>query len=110
MRPPGVVKADPFSDDTRGVLLGFKAMTMYALLFQRSDHALDHAVLLGAVRRNELLPETITAHEARVGPRGEHQPVIGPQQERRRDASERPDPRDQHLLERRHRRGRFTAS
>ncbi len=47
VRPPGVVKADPFSDDTRGVLLGSKAMTMYALLFQRSDHALDHAVLLG---------------------------------------------------------------
>ena len=47
MRLPGVVEADPVSDDTRGVLLGFKAMTMYALLFQRSDHALDHAVLLG---------------------------------------------------------------
>ena len=68
MRPPGVGKADPFSDDTRGVLLGFKTMTMYALLFQRSDHALDHAVLLGAVRRNELLSKPVAAHLPRVRP------------------------------------------
>ena len=68
MGPPGIVKAYPFSDDTRGVLLGFKAMTMYALLFQRSDHALDHAVLLGAVRRNELPSKPVAAHHPRVGP------------------------------------------
>jgi hypothetical protein len=61
MGPPGVVEADPFSDDTRGVLLGFKAMTMYALLLQCSDHTLDHAALLRAVRRNELLAKPVAA-------------------------------------------------
>ena len=69
MGPTGVVEADPLSDD-----------------------ALDHSVLLRAMRRDELLPEAITAHEARIGPRGEHQPVVGSQQERRRDASARPEP------------------
>ncbi len=48
MGPSGVVEADPFTDDTHGVLPGFEAMTMHALLFQRSDHAFDHAVLLRA--------------------------------------------------------------
>ena len=90
MGPTGVVEADPPSDDARGVLLGLEAMTVYALLLQGPDDALDHSVLLRAVRCDELLPEAITAHEARIGPRGEHQPVVGSQQERRRDASERP--------------------
>ena len=99
MGPTGVVEADPLCDDARGVLLGLEAMTVYALLLQGSDDALDHSVLLRAMRRDELLPEAITAHEARIGPRGEHQPVVGSQQERRRDASERPEPRDQRLFE-----------
>ncbi len=46
MGPTVVVEADPLSDDPRGVLLGFEAMTMNALLFQRPDDAFDHAVLL----------------------------------------------------------------
>jgi len=32
MGPPGVVTADPFSDETHGVLLGFEVM-MHSLLF-----------------------------------------------------------------------------
>ncbi len=68
------------------VLLGFKAMAMTALLFQRSDHALDHVVLLGAVRRNVLLAKTVAAYDPRVCPRGEDQPVVRLQQERRVDA------------------------
>ena len=110
MGPTGVVGADPLSDDTRGVLLGFKAMMMDALLFQRLDDAFDHAVLLRAVRRDELLPKTITTHEARISPRREHQPVVRPQQERCRNASQRPEPHDQRLLERRHRRRCSAAS
>ena len=99
MGPTVVVEADPLSDDARGVLLGLETMTVYALLLQGPDDALDHSGLLRAVRR-DIPSETITAHEARMGPRGEHQAVVGPQQERRRDASERPEPRDQRLLER----------
>ncbi len=55
MSPPGVVKTDPSSDDAHGVLLGVEAMTMHALLFQRSDDAFDYPVLLRAVRGDERL-------------------------------------------------------
>ncbi len=110
MGPMGAVEADPFPDDARGVLLGLEAMTVYALLLQGPDDALDHSVLLRTVRRDERLLEAIAAHEARIGPRGEHQAVVGPQQERRRDVSERPEPRDQRLLECQHRRRRPAAS
>ena len=75
MGPTVVVEADPLCDYARGVLLGFKAMTIHTLLFQRSDDPFDHAVLLRTVRRDELLPKTITAHETRVGSRGEDQAV-----------------------------------
>ncbi len=75
MGPTSVVEADPFADDTRSVLLVFKAMAMYALLFQRSDYALDHVVLLRAVRRNELLATTVAAHDPRICLRGEDQPI-----------------------------------
>ena len=61
MGPTGVVEADPLSDDARGVLLGLEAMTVYALLLQGPDDALDQSVLLRAMRRDELLPEAITA-------------------------------------------------
>jgi hypothetical protein len=108
--PSGVVEVDPLSVDAGSALLGFEAMTMHASLLQCSDHAFDHSVLLRAVWCDELLPQAVTAHEARIGPRGEHKAVVGPQQERRRDAPERPEPRDQRLLERRHRRRRPAAS
>ncbi len=68
MGPPGVVKADPFSDHTGGVLLSFEAMTMHALLFQGPDYAFDHPVLLRAVRRDELLAKVVAAHHPRVSP------------------------------------------
>ncbi len=68
MGPPVGVEADPFSDDARGVLLGFEAMTMHVLLLQRSDYAFDHPVLLRAVGRDELLTKPIVAHHPCVGP------------------------------------------
>ncbi len=71
MRPSGVVEADPFTDDTRCVLLSFEAMAMHALFFQRSDHAFDHSVLLRAVRRDELLSKPVAAHHPGVSPRRE---------------------------------------
>src|SRR3546814_4976067 len=52
MWAPGVVELDPVADHPAGVLLGFKAMTVRALLLERPDDALDHAVLLRAVRRD----------------------------------------------------------
>ena len=44
--PSGDVEADPLCDDTLGVLMGFKAMTMHVLLCQRRDEPFDQAVLL----------------------------------------------------------------
>ena len=48
MGSPVVVKADPISDRPAGVLQRLEPMPVRALLFQGSNHALDHAVLLGA--------------------------------------------------------------
>lgn len=50
-----VVQADPVCDHAAGVLQGFEPVAMHALVFERSDHALDHAVLLRAVGNDELL-------------------------------------------------------
>ncbi len=83
---------------------------MHALLFKPSHDAFDHAVLLGAVRRDALPAKTVTAREARVSPRREDQPGVRPQQARRRNSFERPEPRDQRLLERSHRRHCSAAS
>ena len=50
-----VVKADPVRDHAAGVLQGIEPVAVHALIFDRSDHALDHAVLLWAVRGDEFL-------------------------------------------------------
>ena len=41
MRPPGIVKAGPVTDDLAGVLQGFEPMPMGALLLEGSDQSLD---------------------------------------------------------------------
>lgn len=61
MRAAVVVEANPVTDDACGVLDAFEAMPVSALLFQRPDHALDHAILLRAVRGDELLLQAIAA-------------------------------------------------
>jgi hypothetical protein len=43
-------------------------MTTHALLFQRSDKVFDHAVLLRAVLRDQLLSKVIAAHHSGVSP------------------------------------------
>ncbi len=50
------------------MLLGLEAMAMNALLFERPDHALDHTVLLRAVRRDELLTEAVAFDDPRISP------------------------------------------
>lgn len=45
-----VVEADPVCHDVTGVLQGLEPVSVHTLIFERSDHALDHAVLLRAVR------------------------------------------------------------
>ena len=50
-----VVERDPVADHAAGVLQGLKAVPTRALLFQGSDNALHHAVLLRTMRRDEFL-------------------------------------------------------
>lgn len=71
-----VVKADPVCDHAAGVLQGIKPVAVNALLFECSDHALDHAVLLRAVRGDELLLQPVAFDQCRVAAAGEHQAVI----------------------------------
>ena len=61
MRPALVVKPNPVTDDSIGMLQGLKPLTMNTLLFQGSDHTLDHPILLRAVGRDELLFEPVAS-------------------------------------------------
>ncbi|CFP65023.1 Uncharacterised protein [Bordetella pertussis] len=110
MRAPVVIKAYPVADHAAGMLDGLEAMPMYALLFQRPDDAFDHAVLLWAVRRDELLAQTISPHQRGIAARGEDQAVVRSQQERRRHAAQRPEARYQGMLEGTARSASFTAT
>lgn len=71
-----VVKADPIADHAVGVLQGFESVAVHALVFERADHALDHAVLLRAVRGDELLLQAIALDQGCVAAAGEHQAVV----------------------------------
>ena len=99
MRTPGVVEPDPVTDDPAGMLAGLEAMPVQALFFQRADHALHQAVLLRAVRRNELLLQAVAAYQSRVTATGENQAVIRTQQEGLRNTSQGAEPGNQRLLQ-----------
>ena len=62
MRPPIVVKSDPVTDDPHRMRLAFEAMSVDTLLLEHPDHALDHSVLLRAMRRDELLLQPIAVY------------------------------------------------
>lgn len=55
MRSPAVIELDPVANDAPGVLQRFKAMAVNALLFQCPDEALNQAILLWCMGRDELL-------------------------------------------------------
>lgn len=105
-----VVKADTVTDDAAGVLQRFKAVTMNALLFQRPDDALDQAVLLRRVGRDELLAQSVAFHQRRIAAVGEDQAVIPTQPEGFGHPSQRAKARDQGVLQRRFRRFRLAAA
>ena len=66
MRAACVVELDPIPDDAGSMLDALEAVAMNALLFQRPDHTLDHAVLLRAVWRDELLAKAVAADGGRA--------------------------------------------
>jgi hypothetical protein len=71
-----VIEADPIPDDTTGVLQAFESMTVHTLVFERADDPLDHAILLWAVGRDELLLQPIVSTGLAKSPTLENQPVI----------------------------------
>lgn len=77
MRAAVIVEGDPVADGAGRVVQAVEALAVDALLLQRPDHALDHAVLLGAVRGDELQLQAIAADEGRVLAAGKDQPVVG---------------------------------
>lgn len=86
-----VVELDPIGNHAAGMLQRLEAMAVYALLLERADDALDHPVPLRAMRRDELLTQTVAAYQGRVVAAREDPPVVVSQQERRRHAPERAD-------------------
>lgn len=107
MRPAGVVECDPVANGAARMGEALEALPMHALLLQRPDKALHHAVLLRTVRGDELLTQAVAADHLRVIPAGEDEPVVAAKQELRVDAAERAEPGDERLLERGDRGRRF---
>ena len=94
-----VVEADPIADGACGVLYAVEALAMDALFFQGPDYTLDHAVLLRAVGRDKLLPQTVAFHQGRVFPAREHKAIVRPQKELLRDPAERAKSGNQSMLQ-----------
>jgi len=73
---PVVVKAYPVANYAAGVLQGFEAVPVSTLLFKRSDNSFHHAVLLRAMRRDELLAQAITTDQRCIAATGENEPIV----------------------------------
>lgn len=91
-------------------LQGLEAISMCALLYQRSDHAFHHAVLLRATRRNELLLQAVTTHQRGVVSAGKDPAVVRTEQERFWHPPQRAEARDQVVFQRAAGRRRLAAS
>ena len=76
MRPAVVVETDPVADHAAGVLQGLEAIPMRTLFLQRPDHTFHHAILLGRVRRDELLAQAVGAHQCGVAATGKDQAIV----------------------------------
>ena len=94
-----VVEADPVTDGARRVLDAVEALAVDALLFQRPDDAFDHAVLLRAVWRDELLLQAVAFDQGGVFPTAEDEAVVGPQRELARDLAQGAKPVDQDMFQ-----------
>ena len=94
-----VIEADPIPNHATGVLQGLEPVAMNALILEGSDDPLDHAVLLGAVRRDELLAQAVAFDQGRVASAGEDQAVVRSQKERRLHTAEMAISSNQSLLQ-----------
>jgi hypothetical protein len=76
MRSPIVVKAAPIADHSAGVLRSLEAVSVHALVLERSYHALHQAILLGRVRCDELLAKSVAAYQCGVAVTGKDRAVV----------------------------------
>ena len=99
MWPQMVIEGYPVTKNTAGVLDRFKAVAMHTLFLDRSNESFDHAVLLWAMRGNELLLQSVALHQGCVAAGSKNQPVIRPKQEWCVDSAQGAIPADQGLLQ-----------
>lgn len=102
-----IVETDPVADDTAGMLQRLEAMAMDAL---SPDQALDQAVLLRRMRRDELLSQAVAAYQGGIAAAREDQAVVGAQEERRLDSTQGAEAGNQGMLQRRFSRLRLGAA
>ena len=105
-----VVKPNPATDDSIGMLQGLKPLTMNTLLFQGSDYTLDHPVLLRTVGRDELLFQAVASDQGSEASAGEDQAIVGSQQEGLLHSAQGSKPGNQGLLQCRFSRSGFART
>jgi len=99
MRPPGVVPVNPLRQFIASLGEAAEVVLPGALLFQAPEEALDKAILLRRVRRNEFLPQTVVTAGGTVAPALEDKAVVAPEQRRLTLRSQRPEATDACFLE-----------
>ena len=70
-----IVKLYPVAQHSIGMLQTLKAVTVNALFFNGANQPFHHTVLLWAMRCDEFLLQTITAHQCGIFPTGEYKPL-----------------------------------
>ena len=100
MRPVLVVEADSACDRRAGLREGTERVLPAALLFEASEEAIDQAVLLGGVRRDELLREEVVATGGTETAALEDQAVVGANHRRLARRSQRSEAPQAGLLQR----------
>ena len=100
MRTPGVVPFDPASNGGTGFGEACEIMLPYTLFFEAAEKAFDETVLLGCIRRNEFLAQTIIAAGGTKTPALKNQSIIRAHHRRWAERAQRPEARQAGLLER----------
>ena len=80
------------------MLKAIEELAMDALFLERSDYTHDHAVLLGAMRSDELLFQPIAAQQGGLSPTGEDEAILRHQTELAHDLSQGDELADQGML------------
>lgn len=79
--------------------MGDRPAPLITLFFKRSDDPLNFAILLRAMRRDELLVKTVAANQSGVAATRVHEPLARPEQERRRHSAQGTKPVNQCRLQ-----------